>query len=138
MSLHKLNKYRLRNVNTENEFDEIMHSQDADGPFIITIKNMAGDSIVLSTGNGVDLKYDETDTVSRLYVMASRYFRVGFPKMLLLDRDTGQDLSISVFNYLGEDYEPARIGRFDCYHQNEKVKTPLPKRNLNLLLLMES
>lgn len=35
MSLHK---YRLRNVNTENEIDEIIHSQDANGPFIITIK----------------------------------------------------------------------------------------------------
>lgn len=100
---------------------------------------MAGDSIVLSTGNGVDVKYDETDDkLSRLYAMASQYFRVGFPKMLLLDSDTGQDLSISVFNYLGEDYERARAGRFDCYHKNQKVRTPLPKRNLNLLLLMES
>ena len=70
-------KYRLRNVKTENK-DEILSSQDVvEGPFVITVKTMSGDLMVLSTGNGSDVKYDEeTDTLYNLYKMIASQFTV--------------------------------------------------------------
>lgn len=175
-------KYRLRNVKTENS-DDVLATQDIDeGPFVITVKTLSGDLMVLATGNGSDVKYDEdTDTLYNLYSMISRnFFRingrvfnrnnesdmkealqyrrnpsgVNVLEIQLLDADEkdekDNDLTLSVFNYLGEDHKrydfspktgPGGFNlnrnKFKCLkNDDDVVYTPLPRRNLNLYLLI--
>jgi len=66
----------------------------------------------------------------------------------LLDADStdeDNDLTSTIFNYLGEEYERTYFGpggfeynpsKFNCLKNGEEVYIPLPKRNLNLYLLI--
>jgi len=172
-------KYSLNEAKTGDR-DEILSKSNDDGPFVITIKTMSGDLIVLATGNGSDVKFDEKDdTLKNLYEMVSKRFvrttdgrivdkekeevkddetdrRVNIYEILLLDADdeNGDDLTISIFNYLKDrkrfSFEISGPGSFNISPYKFKSHkpmvrggggggvsdTPLPKRNLNLNLLI--
>jgi len=174
-------KYRLTKVKKLNPYENPYENQSVDeGPFIITVKTMTGDLLVLETGNGSDVKYDEeTDKLYTLYKKIAHTFTRVDEKVFnnktdmkelglmrkrspqsphvavtefeiqLLDADSTEqkenELTASVFNYLGEEYKRNYFGpvgfdtkdnKFKCRKNGRVVDTPLPRRNLNLYLLI--
>jgi hypothetical protein len=154
-------RYRL--VPVSDEFAYTTEEKNEDGPYYITIKNMAGDLLVLSTGNGRDSTYDENeDTVSNLYSLVAKHYGIqDMFKISLIDseqEDDPRDLEITVFKYL-DDKIYTHVGdlfmthkaphicktkRCKSFHGPDsdygrtkyRVMTPLPRRNLVLYLLI--
>lgn len=151
-------KYRLVPASDNYAYTE---EENKEGPYYITIKNMAGDLLVLSTGNGSDVTYDEKeDTVNNLYNLVARHYGINdIFSISLIDseQDDPRDIERTVFKYLDPIY--TYVGDvFMCHKaphicRTKKCKsvhgpdsdygrtkyrtfTPLPRRNLVLYLLV--
>jgi len=138
-------KYRLKKL----EGNVYSDDEKKEGPFIITIKNMSGDLLVLSTGDELGVNYDEgSDTLLKLYQMIAENQGLSkyTTKIKLLDPESGgEEITQSVFNYLDNNYIKKReLDKFHCGKRSSYIKTniynvstPLPKKNLSLFLLIE-